>query len=167
MSFIPDQIDMCIMDILQEDARTTNKEIASRLGKSVTSIFERVKRLEAEGYILRYIAVLNKNKLGKNLVAYTSVTLKEHGQDRLPAFEQKINTFPEVMECYKMNGQFDYLLKVLVADMEAYEQFNLTKLSKLDNIYKIRSLFVLAESKFEVELNLKTGMQIKLPSKNK
>jgi len=167
MSFIPDQIDMCIMDILQEDARTTNKEIASRLGKSVTSIFERVKRLEAEGYILRYIAVLNKNKLGKNLVAYTSVTLKEHGQDRLPAFEQKINTFPEVMECYKMNGQFDYLLKVLVADMEAYEQFNLTKLSKLDNIYKIRSLFVLAESKFEVELNLKTGMQTKLQPKNK
>lgn len=167
MSFIPDQIDMCIMDILQEDARTTNKEIASRLGKSVTSIFERVKRLEAEGYILRYIAVLNKNKLGKNLVAYTSVTLKEHGHDRLPAFEQKINTFPEVMECYKMNGQFDYLLKVLVADMEAYEQFNLTKLSQLDNIYKIRSLFVLAESKCEVELNLKTGMQIKPQHKNK
>lgn len=165
MSFIPDQIDMCIMDILQEDARTTNKEIASRLGKSVTSIFERVKRLEAEGYILRYIAVLNRNKLGKNLVAYTSVTLKEHGHDRLLAFEHKINSFPEVMECYKMNGQFDYLLKVLVADMEAYEQFNLSKLSKLDNIYKIRSLFVLAESKFEVDLNLTTGMQTKLQHK--
>jgi Lrp/AsnC family leucine-responsive transcriptional regulator len=167
MSFIPDQIDMCIMDILQEDARTTNKEIAARLGKSITSVFERVKRLETEGYILRYIAVLNKNKLGKNLVAYTSVTLKEHGHDRLLAFEQKINTFPEVMECYKMNGQFDYLLKVLIADMEAYEQFNLIKLSKLENIYKIRSLFVLAETKQEVELNLKTGLQLQLQRKNK
>ncbi|NLR58672.1 Lrp/AsnC family transcriptional regulator [Chitinophaga polysaccharea] len=167
MTFIPDQIDMCIMDILQEDARTTNKEIASRLGKSVTSIFERVKRLEAEGYIQRYIAVLNKHKLGKNLVAYTSVTLKEHGHDRLLSFEQKINSFPEVMECYKMNGQFDYLLKVLVADMEAYEVFNLTKLSRLDNIYKIRSLFVLSETKHEVELNLKTNWQAKLVPKNK
>jgi Lrp/AsnC family transcriptional regulator len=167
MSFIPDQIDMCIMDILQEDARTTNKEIASRLGKSVTSVFERVKRLEAEGYILRYIAVLNKNKLGKNLVAYTSVTLKEHGHDRLVAFEQKINTFPEVMECYKMNGQFDYLLKVLVADMEAYELFNINKLSKLENISKIRSLFVLAETKQEVELPLKAALPVKLQYKNK
>ncbi|MDQ0109548.1 Lrp/AsnC family transcriptional regulator [Chitinophaga terrae (ex Kim and Jung 2007)] len=167
MSFTPDQIDMCIMDILQEDARTTNKEIAARLGKSVTSIFERVKRLEAEGYILRYIAVLNKNKLGKNLVAWTSVTLKEHGHDRLLAFEQQIDTFPEVMECYKMNGQFDYLIKVLVADMEAYELFNLTKLSKLENISKIRSLFALAETKQEVELNLKTGLPLKLQQKNK
>ncbi|PSL44301.1 Lrp/AsnC family transcriptional regulator [Chitinophaga niastensis] len=167
MSYIPDQIDMCIMDILQEDARTTNKEIASRLGKSVTLVFERVKRLEAEQYIMRYIAVLNKNKLGKNLVAYTSVTLKEHGHDRLLAFEQKINTFPEVMECYKMNGQFDYLLKVLVADMEEYEVFNVRKLSTLDNIYKIRSLFVLAETKQEVELNLKANLQAKLQHKNK
>jgi Lrp/AsnC family transcriptional regulator len=71
------------------------------------------------------------------------------------AFEEKINTFPEVMECYKMNGQFDYLIKVVVTDMDAYEAFNLNKLSKLDNIYKIRSLFVLAEAKKEVALNLK------------
>lgn len=155
MGFTPDSTDISILDLLQEDARLTNKEIAARLNKSVTAVYERIKRLETEGYIERYIAVLNRNKLGKHLVAYTSVTLKEQTHDWLVSFEQKINTFPEVMECYKMNGQFDYLIKVVVADMEAYEAFNLNKLSKLDNIYKIRSLFVLSEAKKELALNLK------------
>ncbi|NSL91009.1 Lrp/AsnC family transcriptional regulator [Chitinophaga solisilvae] len=155
MSFVPDMTDMCILDILQQDARTTNKEIASKLGKSVTSIFDRVKRLETEGYIQGYVAVLNRYKLGNALVAYTSVTLEAHGHDRLSAFEYKMNFFPEVQECYKMSGQFDYLLKIVVADMEAYDQFYSARLSKLDNIAKIRSLFVLAETKQEKQLNLK------------
>ncbi|MBV7529216.1 Lrp/AsnC family transcriptional regulator [Chitinophaga sp. sic0106] len=156
MAFIPDMLDMCILDILQQDARTTNKEIAAKLGKSVTAIFERVKRLEAEGYILGYIAVLNKNKLGNALVAYTSVTLDMHGHERLSAFEESINGFAEVQECYKMSGQFDYLLKIVTADMEAYDGFYSHKLSKLDNIRKIRSLFVLSETKQEPGLHLKT-----------
>lgn len=157
MSFTPDMTDLCILDILQTDARTTNKEIASRLGKSVTSVFDRVKRLEAEGYITGYVAVLNPHKLGSALIAYTSVTLEAHGHDKLLSFEQKINSFPEVLESYKMSGQFDYLLKIVIADMEAYELFYSNKLSKLENISKIRSLFVLSETKKETGLNLKTA----------
>ncbi len=167
MAFIPDMLDMCIMDILQQDARTTNKEIAAKLGKSVTAIFERVKRLEAEGYILGYIAVLNRNKLGNALVAYTSVTLEMHGHDRLLAFEQSIDGFSEVLECYKMSGQFDYLLRIVVADMEAYDAFYSNKLSKLDNIRKIRSLFVLSESKHERGLHLKTEFVNKIDHRTK
>ncbi|NML38672.1 Lrp/AsnC family transcriptional regulator [Chitinophaga sp. G-6-1-13] len=161
MSFTPDMTDLCILDILQTDARTTNKEIASRLGKSVTSIFDRVKRLEAEGYITGYVAVLNPGKLGSTLIAYTSVTLEGHGHDKLSSFEQKINSFPEVLESYKMSGQFDYLLKIVIADMEAYELFYSNKLSKLENISKIRSLFVLSETKKETGLSLKTAQHQK------
>ncbi|WP_255492098.1 Lrp/AsnC family transcriptional regulator [Chitinophaga sp. Cy-1792] len=160
-------LDMCILDILQQDARTTNKEIAAKLGKSVTAIFERVKRLEAEGYILGYTAVLNKHKLGNALVAYTSVTLETHGHDRLSLFEKSMEGFPEVMECYKMSGQFDYLLKVVVADMEAYDQFYSGRLSKLDNIRKIRSLFVLAETKHEFGLHLKMDFINKIENRTK
>jgi Lrp/AsnC family transcriptional regulator, leucine-responsive regulatory protein len=155
MGFTLDSTDIGILDLLQEDARLTNKEIANKLNKSVTTIFERIKRLEQEGYIERYIAVLNPHKLGKHLVAYTSITLVKQTHDLLLDFEEKIRTFPEVMECYKMNGQFDYLIKVVISDMEAYEAFNLNKLSKLDNIYKIRSLFVLSEAKKELAYNLK------------
>lgn len=157
MNFLPDKTDLHILDLLQEDARLTNKEIAAELGKSVTSVFERIRKLEAEGYIKRYVAILDKSKLGKHLVAYTTVTLREHRHDILVDFEVKIRTFPEVLECYKMNGSCDYLLKVVVADIGEYESFSSNKLLKMDFINKIQSLFTIAEIKHETSLSIKMG----------
>lgn len=157
MNFLPDKTDLYILDLLQEDARLTNKEIAARLGKSVTSVFERVRKLETEGYIKRYVAILDKDKLGKHLIAYTTVTLKEHRHAILADFEAKVRTFPEVLECYKMNGSFDYLLKVVVADIGEYELFSSNKLLKMDYINKIQSLFTITEIKHETSLCVKAG----------
>ncbi|QHS61171.1 Lrp/AsnC family transcriptional regulator [Chitinophaga agri] len=161
MHFTLDETDLHILDLLQEDARLTNKEIAARLGKSVTSIFERVKRLETEGYIKGYVAILDKKRMGKQVTAFANITLKEHGHDVFILFESKVNSFPEVMECYKINGPYDYLLKVMVADLEEYELFISNKLSRLDAVSRINSLFVIAAPKHETALSLTTGQLIK------
>ena len=161
MHFTLDETDLHILDLLQEDARLTNKEIAARLGKSVTSIFERIKRLECEGYIKGYVAILDRKRMGKHVTAFANITLKEHGHDVFLLFESKVNAFPEVMECYKINGPYDYLLKVMVADLEEYEMFITNKLSRLDAISRINSLFVIAEPKHETALSLNTGQIIK------
>ncbi|SFD01298.1 Lrp/AsnC family transcriptional regulator, leucine-responsive regulatory protein [Chitinophaga sp. CF118] len=155
MSFLPDKTDLCILDLLQDDARLTNKEIAAGLGKSVTSVFERIRKLETEGYIQRYVAILDKAKLGKHLMAYSTITLKEHRHDVLVDFEMKIKAFPEVLECYRVNGSSDYLLKILVADIQEFELFSSNKLLKMDYIGKIQSLFAIAEVKHETSLCLK------------
>jgi len=167
MHFTLDETDLHILDLLQHDARLTNKEIAAKLGKSVTSVFERVKRLESEGYIKGYVALLDRKKTGKHVTAFASITLKEHGHDLFLEFESKINAFPEVMECYKTNGPCDYLLKVLVADIEDYELFITNKLSRLEAVSRINSLFVISESKHETALSLNAEQFHKVPKPGK
>jgi DNA-binding Lrp family transcriptional regulator len=143
-----DATDISILNLLQNDARLTNKEIADKLGKSVTPVYERIKWLEEEGYIQRYVAVLNKNKIDKNLVAFTNVQLKEHSHAMLKAFEKDIVKFEEVMECYHMTGLYDYLLKIAVKDMNEYQGFIVNKLAKLPNIGTVQSSFIMTEVKF-------------------
>ncbi|HWR33640.1 MAG TPA: Lrp/AsnC family transcriptional regulator [Chitinophagaceae bacterium] len=156
-----DQTDVRILQFLQSDARLTNKEIADKLGKTVTPIYERIKWLEQEGYILRYVAVLDKYKIDKNLTAFTNVQLKEHSHPMLKAFEKDIVKFDEVMECNHMTGIYDYLLKVVVKDMNEYQSFIVNKLAKLYNIGTVQSGFVMTEVKHE------TAYTIFLPNKNK
>jgi DNA-binding Lrp family transcriptional regulator len=112
-----DTIDIRILQILQYDARVTTKEMADKLGKSVTAVHERVRRLEETGYIQGYVALLNKEKIGKTLTGYTTVQLKEHSQSVLRGFEKEIIKFPEVMECCQLTGQSDFLLRVVIRDM--------------------------------------------------
>ncbi|MBI5857745.1 MAG: Lrp/AsnC family transcriptional regulator [Sphingobacteriales bacterium] len=154
-----DHTDVRIMRLLQNDARLTNKEIADKIGKTVTPIYERIKWLEQEGYIQRYVAVLDKNKIDKNLVAFTNVQLKEHSHPMLKAFERDIVKFSEVMECNHMTGIYDYLLKVVVKDMNEYQSFIVNKLAKLPNIGTVQSGFVMTEVKQE------TAYTISLPEK--
>src|ERR1700743_3286853 len=97
-----DATDIRILQLLQHDARTTTKEIADKLGKSVTPVYERIRKLEEEGYITRYVALLNKELIGKHLAAYTTVQLKEHSQLALRGFDKEVVRFPEVMECYHL-----------------------------------------------------------------
>ena len=142
-----DKIDLQILKFLQEDALMTNKEIASRLNLTTTPIHERIKRLENEGVIEKYTAILNKSKLGKSLVVLVDVTLKEHAATFLEQFEKDVLLLPEVVECYCISGGSDFLLKVLIKDMDEYRHFILHKLATLSNIGNAQSRFVVNEIK--------------------
>lgn len=152
---ILDKTDVQILELLQSDALLTNKELADKLGKTVTPVYERIRRLENEGYISRYCAIVDKNKVGKNLVAFTNVQLKQHAQGILLSFEKAIVKFEEVMECYHMTGMYDYLLKVVVADMNEYQSFIVNKLAKLADIGTVQSSFVMTEVKHETAYKIK------------
>ncbi len=148
-----DSIDFRILQLLQENAKSTNKDIAARLGMTTTPIYERIKRLEEEGYIQKYVALVDRRKLDYALAAYCNVSLKEHSQTFLQQFEKQIQAIPEVQECYHIAGSFDYLLKVVVRDMVAYQDFVVNKLAALDNIGNVESSFVMTEVKYSTALN--------------
>lgn len=152
---ILDKTDVQILELLQSDALLTNKELADKLGKTVTPVYERIRRLENEGYIARYCAIVDKNKVGKNLVAFTNVQLRQHAQSILLSFEKAIVKFEEVMECYHMTGMYDYLLKVVVTDMNEYQSFIVNKLAKLADIGTVQSSFVMTEVKHETAYKIK------------
>lgn len=142
-----DTADRAILNLLQRDAFLTTKEIAGRLNLSTTPVFERVKRLEREGYIARYAALLDRRKVGLPLLVFCDVSLKEHNRDYLLRFEEEVAALQEVLECHHTAGAFDYLLKVVVRDIEAYQQFVKEKLAALENIGRVQSHFVMTEVK--------------------
>lgn len=142
-----DPIDRSILKLLQEDAFLTTKELAAQVNMSTTPVFERVKRLERDGYILRYTALLDRRKVGLPMLVFCDVSLKEHNRDYLLRFEQEVAGLPEVLECHHTAGAFDYLLKVVVSDMEGYQQFLKDKLAALENIGRVQSHFVMTEVK--------------------
>jgi DNA-binding Lrp family transcriptional regulator len=152
-----DHDDLRILQLLQHDARLTNKEIADKIGKSVSPVYERIRKLEEEGIIQQYVAVLDKRKINKSLTAYTNVQLKEHADHMMKTFEKEVIKIPEVMECYHMTGQYDYLLKVALRDMDEYYGFIINKIAKLPNVGTVQSFFVLFEAKKE------TAYRITLP----
>lgn len=149
-----DPTDRHILNYLQHDAKLTNKEIADKLGKSVTPVYERIRRLEKEGYIRRYVALLDRQKAGISLLAFTNVQLKEHSYPMLKAFEKAIVKLAEVMECHHMTGSYDYLLKIGVRDMQEYQDFIINKLSRLANIGTVQSSFVMTEIKQDTAFHL-------------
>ena len=155
-----DHDDLRILQLLQHDARLTNKEIADKIGKSVSPVYERIRKLQDDGIIQQYVAVLDKKKIGKTLTAYTHVQLKEHADHMMKTFEKEVIKFPEVMECYHMTGQYDYLLKVALGDMDEYYDFIINKIAKLANVGTVQSFFVLFEAKKE------TAYRILLPDDN-
>lgn len=152
-----DATDKRILSLLQENAHYTNKEIASRLGMSTTPVYERIRRMEEQGYIQRYTALVDSKKLGFTLVAYCNVQLKEHAKAYLRKFESEVHSLNEVIECYHIAGMFDYLLKVVVKDMAAYQHFIVNKLAALDNIGNVQSSFVMTQVKLAVGLPLEQG----------
>ncbi|TPN82417.1 Lrp/AsnC family transcriptional regulator [Aquimarina algicola] len=142
-----DKIDQSILLLLQKDSKITIKEIAVRLNLTTTPIFERVKRLEKEGYIRSYKAILDRKKVGLQLMVFCNITLNLHQTDYLKKFEKDIQQFPEVAECYHIAGMFDYLIKIYAKDMESYQEFLSNKLASLENISKVQSSFVMTEVK--------------------
>lgn len=142
-----DSTDRSILLLLQKDGKITIKQIAERLNLTTTPIFERVKKLEREGYITSYRAILNRKKVGLQLMAFCNITLNLHQKDFIKKFEKDIQQFPEVVECYHVAGMFDYLLKIYAEDMEQYQDFLSNKLASLENISKVQSSFVMTEVK--------------------
>ena len=144
---ILDATDKKILRLLQEDAHMTLKDIANKINLSLTPVHDRVKRLEKEGIIEKYVSVLNKKKLGINLTVYCQVTLIKQNYDISEGFNQSILNFPEVVECNFVSGSFDYMLKIVLPDMESYHQFHQKKLSVLSGVSLINSFFILSEVK--------------------
>jgi Lrp/AsnC family leucine-responsive transcriptional regulator len=142
-----DEIDLKILRLLQKDASLTHKEISFQLHKSVATIHERTRRLKEKGYIQRVVAILNRKKINKSLIAFSQVLLNDHAADTLKQFEQEVAKFPEVMECFQMTGTFDFLLRIASSDMDAYHDFYRNKLARLPNITTVQSFFVLSETK--------------------
>ena len=151
----PDETDISILEILQNDAKTTIKEIAKVLNLTNTPVYERIKRLEKHGYIQRYAAILNRHKLGKSFTVFCHISLKEHAKEYIQKFEEEIIHIEEVNECYHVTGKSDYLIKVLVKNMEEYQQFVVEKLAKLENIGTVESAMVMKELKHSTALMLK------------
>lgn len=149
-----DNTDYKILKLLQEDSNRTVKSISEILGLSTTPIFERIKKLEKENYINNYVAVLNQNKIGLKQVVFIGLTLQGHTRSYLEKFVKEINDFPEVIECHRVSGNFDYLLKLVVKDIEAYEKFIISKLTLIPYLGSVQSLITLSTNKQTNELDL-------------
>ena len=142
-----DKTDLQILRILQENARLTTKELASRVSLSSTPVFERLKRLEKEGYIKKYIAVLDAAKLNQGFIVFCSVKLSRLNKEIAENFTQIIQGIPEVTECYNISGDYDYLLKIHAPNMKYYQAFILNVLGTIDSLGSLRSTFVMDEIK--------------------
>ncbi|WP_219223620.1 Lrp/AsnC family transcriptional regulator [Pedobacter antarcticus] len=144
-----DKTDHQILKELQTDARLNAKQIAGRIGLSLTPTYERLKKIEQSGVILRYVAVLDRDKIGKDIVALIQVSLRLHSKAMIIGFEQAVAAIPEVMECFHVAGNFDYSLKVVVSDMKRYQDFLSNKLAAIENIAHVQSSFVMKEIKYQ------------------
>lgn len=142
-----DPTDLEILRLMQKDATLTNKELAFKLNKSIATVHERIRRLKDQGYIKRVVAILDRKKINRSLIAFSQVLLKEHTADTLYAFEQDVAKFSEVMECFQMTGAFDFILRIATSDMDTYHLFLRNKLATLPNISTVQSFFVLSETK--------------------
>mgnify|MGYP002341989659 FL=1 len=138
---------MQILRTLQENARLTVKELASKVSLSSTPVFERLKRLEGSGYIRKYMAGLDAEKLNRGFVVFCSVKLRRMNRDIAAEFARIVQDIPEVTECYNISGSFDYLLKIHAPDMKHYQEFILNVLGTIDSLGSIESMFVMDEVK--------------------
>lgn len=142
-----DSTDKKILNILQQNSKVNIKEIALKIGLTQTPTYERIKRLEKSGIIKKYIATLNKEKIGYTIEVFCQVTLLVHSKDLINRFEKAVNAMDDAIECYHVAGNYDYLLKVIVKDMSSYQDFLKNKLSVLDSVANVQSTFVMSSTK--------------------
>ena len=142
-----DEMDLKILRCLQDDAKMTTREIAAKVNLSTTPVFERIRRLENEGYIKRYTAVLDPDKMGRGLMVFCSVKLKQMNRDIAKDFVSVIRNIPEVSACYNVAGEFDYILTIYAPDMKYYNDFIINVLGTVESIGSILSTFVMKEIK--------------------
>ena len=149
-----DKTDLQILRTLQRNAKLTTKELADAVHLTPTPVFERLKRLERQGYIKKYVAVLDADKLNRGLLVFCKVKLKQINREIADDFERRISHIPEVTECYNTSGTYDYLLKIRAADMKEYQQFVLNKLGTIESLASLESTFVMSEVKQTHGINI-------------
>jgi Lrp/AsnC family transcriptional regulator, leucine-responsive regulatory protein len=138
-----DEKDMAILKLLQHNAKATVKEIAQKVHLSTTPVYERIKQMEDAGIIKQYATLIDNNKINKSLMVICYVSLKLHNKIAGTKFIKHINELDEVVECYNISGEFDFMLKVLTENMDAFYNFHVNKLSKDENIGHVQSVFVM------------------------
>jgi len=154
MAEILDETDLQILKTLQKNAKLTTKELADAVHLTPTPVFERLKRLEKKGYIKKYVAILDPEKIGLDLQVFCKVKLKQINHEIADAFNRRIQRIPEVTECYNTSGAYDYLLKVRARDMKQYQEFVLNKLGEIESLASIESTFVMSELKQNYGINI-------------
>lgn len=150
-----DRYDRQILRALQKNGRISNQDLADSISLSPSPCLRRVKRLEELGLIDGYVALVNARQLGLALMAFIQISMDKHTPDRFARFEQMVDSYPEVLECHLITGQSaDYLMKVIVEDMDAYQQFLLQKLTTIEGVSGVHSSFVLKSPVNKTELPL-------------
>ena len=149
-----DTTDLNILRSLQENAKLTTRELAEKVNLSTTPVFERLKRLEREGYIKKYTAIIDADKLNMGFMVFCHVKLKNMNRQIADDFENRIQEIPEVTECYNTSGNFDFTLKIHVADMNQYREFLFNKLGKIESLGTLESVFVMKEIKHNYSVNI-------------
>ena len=144
---ILDTIDKKILNLLQLDAKKTTKELSLILNLSVTAVYERIKKLEREKMIKKYVAVIDEKKVDKGFVVFCQIKLLQQTKDYILGFEKEVATISEILECFNISGDYDYLLKILVKDIDEYRAFLVNKLSALHQISSKHSIFMIGEVK--------------------
>ena len=145
---------MQILRTLQQNARLTTKELASRVSLSSTPVFDRLKRLENKGYIKKYIAVLDAEKLNQGFIVFCNIKMSRLSRDIAQDFTQIIRDIPEVTECYNISGRFDFLLKIHAPNMKYYQEFVLNVLGTIENLGSLESTFVMDEIKHDYGIHI-------------
>ncbi len=142
-----DATDKKLLILLQTDSKSTTKELSSKLNLSVTAVYERIKKLEREGIISKYVTLLDRNKVNKSFVVFCHIKLIQHNKDLISQFEAEIVKLSEVLECFHVSGDYDYILKICIKDMEEYRDFMVTKLTGIKHIGSTHSSFMIGEVK--------------------
>ncbi len=147
-----DTIDKKVLSLLQEQGRLSNAQLAKEVGLSAPSMLERVRKLEKNGIIKKYVALVDPKEVGQGITAFVSVSLRLHQKEEIEAFVEEVRQIPEVLECHHVSGEADYLMKVVSRDIEHYEKFLLGKLTHFKVISRIHTSFILKSLKQETTI---------------
>ena len=149
-----DSLDKKLLSLLQENSKRTNKELADKLDLSVTAVYERIRKLERAGVISKYVALVEPEAVEKSFLVFCQIKLVQHTKVNVSEFESQVVELPEVLECFHVSGEYDYLLKVMVRDMNSYREFMLNKLTALKHIGSTQSTFSISAVKSTTALSL-------------
>ena len=149
-----DTIDKKLVNLLQQDSKQTTKQLSLQLNLSVTAIYERVKKLENQKVIEKYVAIVNKNKIEKSFLVFCHIKLMQHSKEYLNTFEYEVLKLEEISECFHVSGDYDYILKIYVKDMDAYRNFVVTKLTAIKHIGSTHSTFAIEQVKNTTAIQL-------------
>jgi len=149
-----DKIDRKLINLLQKNSKQTTKQLSLQLNLSVTAVYERIKKLEKGNIIHKYVALINHKKVEKSFLVFCHVKLIQHSKEYLSVFEREILKLDEVVECFHIGGDYDYILKIYIKDMDEYRDFMVTKLTTIKHIGSTQSSFTISEVKNATEIIL-------------